>query len=828
MLCRVTLVALVWSGPPTVVDDAPLPAASPPEQTRPEAPEDPWADALDAGEGDGADAASDGTSSEKNPDAEREGTAAGDPPPQVPRFDGASEEDDQAGAQPEGPPVEIPIDRDLFEEYDPQGGASGRARRQTRTPEMEVRRVRVSTDALGVSSAHAAYMHAGARQVIEAEHLRERGVAGINEAFSKIPGVRATDGVSGLGSSDTKLNLAVRGVNPSLSWRSAVLLDEVPIAPAPYGQPQMSLFPLSLFSIAKIDAIRGGATLRFGPQTVGGVFNLVSNPIPTTTRIAAYGQYDSNQDTQLGASFGTTYRRLGMYVEYAPRFGSSWRDHSDRQIHGGLIKFSVQTSKRSELLSTTHLYSERSELPGGLNRIEYQADPFQSRRPFDRFDGNRIGTSLKFKWQPNKNHEFSAISYYMHTYRTSIIASNKGDSPSDIDQFVEQPRIYDVTALEPRYTWRANAKSRPIYNDLNIGIRGALELANLSQFTRDAGGRIQTVDDDGRLGAIAGYIEDQLHLLDDRLVIGGGIRFEGVVASRRANLERNVLTRSYYEPLPAVSMWFSPVEGFALFADYAHSFGPPQFLQLSAANSQVQLRRVERAESVEGGFKIEELGGMYVEASAWYKYFDRLIDVGEDAFENIGNSHAWGVEVDASWDAGEVVDKLAGFEIYGGYAWTASRMLSGMFKGNKLAWYPAHETWAGLSYATNFGIKFGFDAEYTGFEYSDYANRLFEDPDTAQYGRIPDYLLLNLWARYNAAVTDSLRLEIGAGIKNLLDQRWISRTDDRNAGILAQRPRTFYVNLGLAYDFLPPAERRQAQARRKARRNARKGIIQIP
>ena len=84
------------------------------------------------------------------------------------------------------------------------------------------------------------------------------------------PGVRTVEGSSGIGSQDTKLQVAVRGVNPRLSSRATVLLDEIPLAPAPYGQPQMSLFPLSVFSIDTIDVVRGGATARYGPQTSGG------------------------------------------------------------------------------------------------------------------------------------------------------------------------------------------------------------------------------------------------------------------------------------------------------------------------------------------------------------------------------------------------------------------------------------------------------------------------------------------------------------------------------------------------------------------------------
>lgn len=82
---------------------------------------------------------------------------------------------------------------------------------------------------------------------------------------------------NGTGGSDVSLNVGVRGLTSRLSPRSTILLDGMPLAAAPYGQPQLSMSPLSLGSIESIDVIRGGASVRYGPQNVGGVINFVTN-----------------------------------------------------------------------------------------------------------------------------------------------------------------------------------------------------------------------------------------------------------------------------------------------------------------------------------------------------------------------------------------------------------------------------------------------------------------------------------------------------------------------------------------------------------------------
>lgn len=51
---------------------------------------------------------------------------------------------------------------------------------------------------------------------------------------------------------------------------------------APYGQPQLSLAPVSLGNMDAIDVVRGGGAVRYGPQSVGGVVNFVTRAIPKT------------------------------------------------------------------------------------------------------------------------------------------------------------------------------------------------------------------------------------------------------------------------------------------------------------------------------------------------------------------------------------------------------------------------------------------------------------------------------------------------------------------------------------------------------------------
>jgi Fe(3+) dicitrate transport protein len=704
----------------------------------------------------------------------------------------------------------------------------------TTTEAPEIRRVRVTTDALGGSTRAAAFKHAGARTIVDVAQHQARGSASVGEVLDRTPGVRAPEGIAGT-SGATRLNVAVRGANPRLSSDATVLLDEVPISMAPYGEPELSLFPVSPFSIETIDAVRSGASVRFGPKTMGGVFNLVTKPIPLDPEIKIASRVDQWGQYQGAASFGATVGRTGVYVEYAPQLGRTYREHSDIAAHGGLLKLAWDLGSRVDLQSTTHGYHENAQLPGGLSRAEYDEDPFQSTKTDDAFEGWRVGEALKLRVRPRDDQEFGTIFFYNHSYRQTTLEHYNTDIG-----LVRLPRTYDVVGLEPRYTIRLKHKRGP-YHDLAFGIRGVLEINELLRFASSEPGG-PTADDDGRLGALAAFAEDELHLLDDALIVRAGVRGEVARISYRQNLEaaagltNAVRNRTYAVALPSASIHYEPIDGFAIFTGYSRSFGAPTFVTLQNATNDERSRDPEIADTVELGVKIEELGGVYGEATGWYRHYDLIRDVGFDSSDIVGSAHAGGVELDVEWELGEVWDPMTASSLYGGYAYMTSRIYDSLaFEGNKLPWYPAHEAWGGGLYAFPWRcsffrsfpgpddcrmLKLGVDVTYSAKQYSYFTNDETDGPPNGSTGIIPAYWLLDVYVKFTTLFPKAWVVNLAFGVKNVANEPWFYRTDDLNRGILAQRPRTFYVALDIAYTFFGAHAR--AEARRKARKDSRR------
>jgi len=529
-----------------------------------------------------------------------------------------------------------------------------------------------------------------------------------------------------------------------------------------------------------------------------------------------------------------------MYFEYAPRFGRTYREHSEFQAHGGIIKFAYSLSSKLDLASTTHLFMENSNLPGGLDEKQYaQSDRFGSDRLHDRFEGNRVGTSLRLRWRPKEDHELQVIGYYSHTYRMSVMerqVSPEGEAPT----LYFRPRDYNIFGLEPRYALRLR-HPKDIFQDLSIGGRFMYEMGRSREcreissaqtpgmYTEALGSSCAGLvldredldpairrDSDARIAAYAAYVDDKLYLLDTKLVLSGGARLELAQLSGRNNLSQRALSRTYWEVLPAASLWYGPVDQVALFAGYGRSFGPSQFLQVDTATSDSNFQlNPEIADMVEGGVKLLELGGVYADFTAWYRYYRDLTDVGETQVDRIEGAHVYGLEADLSWEPGEVWEGAEGIALNLGYGWTESSISAGQYQGNRLAWYPAHEVWGSVSYEFPFGLKLGSDVSYNGLQFTDYANRPAGFDSSGATGVIPAYTLLGAYARVRAPLPDHWQLEVTFGVKNLLNEEWFMRTDDENRGLLAMRPRTFYFNLGFAHDFMPRGRGRRAAQRKR-------------
>ncbi len=148
--------------------------------------------------------------------------------------------------------------------------------------------------------------------------------------------------------------------------------------------------------------VRGGGAVRYGPQSVGGVVNFVTRAIPQDFGIEAgvEGQLsptssqNNPKETHNLMVGGTADNGFGTALLYSGTRGSDWREHSATRIDDLMLKSKYAPNKVHTFNSLLQYYDGEADMPGGLSRADYDADRWQSTRPYDRFWGRRKLASL--------------------------------------------------------------------------------------------------------------------------------------------------------------------------------------------------------------------------------------------------------------------------------------------------------------------------------------------------------------------------------------------------------------------------------------------------
>ncbi|MBY4947946.1 TonB-dependent siderophore receptor [Cupriavidus respiraculi] len=655
--------------------------------------------------------------------------------------------------------------------------------------------VKVTGSWLGTGLENSVKTFPGARSVVDKETIESTGATNIGDVLRRIPGVQNTDN-SGTAGSAISLNVGVRGLTGRYSPRSTVLLDGIPLAVAPYGQPQLSFAPVSLANIESIDVVRGGGAVRYGPQNVGGIINFTTRSIPTTPGLTGDATVRQNifdqgggDNTQYSTFLGTQLDNgLGLALLYSGMTGREWRQGSDDRVNDLALKFRYALTSTSEIYGKFSYFDVKSRTPGGLTVAQYEADPFQNTRPTDYWEGNRKGVDVGYINSFSDNQEFEVRAYYNESTRSSVLINTAGT------QLTNQPRDYQVLGIEPRYTHRIALG--PTTHDVTVGYRFLRERGNDRSFNEIIATGVLTpvVRFDNATDAHSFYIDDRIAIGKWRIT--PGVRFEHIESDREQSGTTQRFETKNNKALPSLNIAYLLTPQLTLFGNYNTSFGPVQNLQLNSQTASNPLQpEVAKTTEIGGRWQSEQVRA---ELTAFKMRFDNQIlqvpGITPPTFQNIGATDHKGIEsaIEYAFDRKSM---LAGLSVYANYTWTKAIQESGENAGKDVPFYSRHTSTLGTRYELA-NWAFNLSSTHQSAQFSDAANTVAETPD-ARVGRVPGFRLWNVQASWKpTAVKGS---EVLLGINNLLDKRFYTRNVDGNAGRMVGAPRLFYVQGRLAF-----------------------------
>ncbi|MGF6088706.1 TonB-dependent siderophore receptor [Pseudomonas sp. 18173] len=693
--------------------------------------------------------------------------------------------------------------------------------------ELGVTDIKVVGDWLGDADAAVVQNHPGARTVIRREAMVEQGAMNVGDVLKRVPGVQVQD-ANGTGGSDISLNVGVRGLTSRLSPRSTVLIDGIPAAFAPYGQPQLSMAPISSGNLDSIDVVRGAGSVRYGPQNVGGVINFVTRAIPeqasaeigTTLETSQHGGWKHIDTAFMG---GTADNGMGMALLYSGVNGNGYRESNNgNDIDDVILKTHWAPTDVDDFSLNFHYYDAKADMPGGLTQAQFDADPFQSVRDHDNFSGRRKDVSFKWARQIDDRTQAEVLTYYTDSFRGSTIAAR------DLKTLSSYPRSYYTFGIEPRVSHVFDVG--PTTQEVSVGYR------YLKEGMHEEASRVALVNNEPvvRPGADGHVYQDRTGgteansvYVDNKIDVGNwtvtpGIRFEHIstdwhdrpvldtagkrVPEKKRNIESN-------EPLPALSVMYHMSDAWKLFANYETSFGALQYFQLGQGgigDNTANGLEPEKAKTYEIGTRYNDdvWGG---EVTLFYIDFDDELqyisnDVG---WTNLGATKHQGIETSVHYDLAALDPRLDGLTANAGFTYTRATSEGDIpgFKGRDLPFYSRQVATAGLRYDINRwtwnldafaqskqrspGTGVNADGSFNG-------NYITEGTADGQFGDIPGYVTWNMRGGYDFGPQVS-NLKLGAGVKNIFDKQYFTRSSDNNSGMYVGAPRTFFVQASVGF-----------------------------
>ena len=130
----------------------------------------------------------------------------------------------------------------------------------------------ITLDELEIINSSKRSLEVGASTIVGSKRIQLIKPTGTQEILESIPGI---NGFSDDGIGNSRINIGIRGLNPRRTSRVLILEDGVPIQPALYVYPNMYYNPPSE-RISEVEVVKGGGSVLYGPQTMGGVVNYLT------------------------------------------------------------------------------------------------------------------------------------------------------------------------------------------------------------------------------------------------------------------------------------------------------------------------------------------------------------------------------------------------------------------------------------------------------------------------------------------------------------------------------------------------------------------------
>ncbi|MBE9397313.1 TonB-dependent receptor [Pontibacterium sp. N1Y112] len=554
--------------------------------------------------------------------------------------------------------------------------------------------------------------------VVSAEQIEASGANNIADVLRTQPGLHLRD-ASG---TNNRVAISMRGFGQNSTNNVLVLVNGRRLNNQTLEAPNLNLIALN--DIERIEIIQGSAGTLYGEQAVGGVINIITQPITDAQgRISISRGSDDQERYNLAYSRGFD-NGFGLRLSAESQHADNYRDHSAtdfNNVFGEIEKIHDSGRVFVELQKT----EDDVELPNSLHINQKQANRRQSTSSdFLNYDSDVVVLGLE---------QDLAEQWELRGEYSIRDTDGKGILFSD---YTQDTRVKSFT---PRLLGKLG------HADITLGYdrhRTDYVRGGYSPQTRQ-----QTAN------AIYARAQMPLILDDLQLTIGGR-------ESRVKDIDlRNNQDNSQSRFVKEIGLTYQLSAEQRVFLRRDESFRYANMDELAALPAGETFLKPQEGTSLEFGWEWSQ-STTQLQATVFQLDLDNEIKYNATTFanENLDESRRRGLILSARH--GLTPD----LQLTGNYSYTDSEIKAGTHAGNEVPYVPNHSVALGLDYQLTNETNVYLDAKYTGAQFRD-------DDEANSLSQVGGYTVVNANVRWSFQQWDaSLR------INNLFDKEYDAYT----------------------------------------------------
>ncbi len=632
------------------------------------------------------------------------------------------------------------------------------------------------------------------------------------QALAKVPGVLLSE------ESTPLFSLGYRGLEPHRAQFIQVLKDGVPIHADMFGYPEAYYVP-PLQTVEKIELIRGGAGLMYGPQP-GGALNFVTHKpeLDKKVRLLSENVFGSDNFFSTYEALTGSVGPLGYLGYFHERQGDGFRQaNSDFEVISGGMKAVINQTGDSRLTMNYDEYHEEHGEPGGVTRTQFDADPSVSTREFDRLRLERYYGSLKYEKEFSEDTQFDFLTYGGHyrryskrqrgggfgTVPTGANANSNDIEEQDFYNLGFEPRIrhnYELFGNEHTVSFGTHTF---MSHSPRIDQRGAGPASDSGTLRKEA------IRDSWYLSV---FLENLFRF--GKFSITPGVRLEHFWQriNEKLNLDKTTVplveqTEFDFAPLFGLGLAYEIAKGIEAYSNISQSYRPKIFTQaVPTGTNQVINEDLQEGKGVQYDFGLRGRPFPFLAWDIDYFLMSFTNQIGTDGntVTNAGRAYYQGMEFFTEVDligAYDYFNKTNHVETLGSLAPFVTLTVldasfsAGPFDGRRPQYAPQYNLRVGTVYKWRERVKLSLLSTFVDDHFADDSNT------TGASSRfIPSYKVWDLTGEINLVKNAYGKFDIGifGGINNIFDEHYYSRI--RGDGIDPANGRNIYggvkINLG--------------------------------